>query len=103
MRIGRLRMTRTQVAAGCLVVLSSFVGGFASAHWVNNSMAQAASVAMRWESSVTALQEASQPMIREAAATAATATPKRTCIALDGKSFEWDFANAPFAVQSCSQ
>jgi hypothetical protein len=91
-------MTRTQVAAGCLVVLSSFVGGFASAHWVNNSMAQAASVAMRWESSVTALQEASQPMIREAAAAA-----KRTCITLDGKSFEWDFANAPFAVQSCTQ
>ena len=92
-------MTRTQVAAGCLVVLSSFVGGFASAHWVNNTMSQAASVAVRWETSVTALQEASQPMIREAAATAA----KRTCITLDGKSFEWDFANAPFAVASCTQ
>jgi hypothetical protein len=103
MRIGRLRMTRTQVAAGCLVVLSSFVGGFASAHWVNNTMSQATSVAMRWETSVTALQEASQPMIREAAATAESATPKRTCITLDGKSFEWDFANVPFAVQSCTQ
>jgi hypothetical protein len=98
MRIGRLRMTRTQVAAGCLVVLSSFVGGFASAHWVNNSMSQA-TVAMRWETSVTALQQASQPMAREVAA----ATPKRTCLTLDGKSFEWDFANAPLAVQSCTQ
>jgi hypothetical protein len=96
-------MTRTQIAAGCLVVLSSFVGGFASAHWVNNAMSQATSVALRWESSVTALQEASQPMIREAAATAASASPKRTCITLDGKTFEWDFANAPFAVLSCSQ
>jgi hypothetical protein len=57
------------------------------------------SVTMWWETSVAALQEASQAVTREAAAE----TPRHTCITLDGKSFEWDFANAPFAVLSCSQ
>jgi hypothetical protein len=104
MRIGALKMTRAQVAAGCLVVLSSFVGGVASAHWVNRTTSsQDMSVAMWWETSVTALQDASQAMTREAALAAESATPKRMCTTLDGKSFEWDFANAPFAVLSCSQ
>ncbi len=104
MRIGAFKMTRAQLAAGCLVVLLSLAGGVASAHWLNRAMSsQDRSVAMWWETSVTALQEASQAMTREAAAAAESATPKRMCMTLDGKSFEWDFANAPFAVLSCSQ
>jgi hypothetical protein len=102
MRVGALKMTRAQAAAGCLVVLMSLFGGVASAHWVNRTMSsQDRSVAMRWEASVTALQEASQAMSREAAAQ--SAAPKRMCTTLDGKSFEWDFANVPFAALSCSQ
>jgi hypothetical protein len=102
MRVGALKMTLAQVAAGCLVVLMSFA--LASAHWMNRSMSpQAMSVGTWWETSVAALQEASQPMTRQAAAAAKTATPKRVCMTLDGKSFEWDFANVPFAVLSCSQ
>jgi hypothetical protein len=104
MRVSTFKMTRAQWAAGCLVALVSLAGGVASAHWVNRSMSsQDMSVAMRWETSVTALQEASQAVTRQAAATAESATPKRMCMTLDGKSFEWDFANAPFAVLSCSQ
>lgn len=104
MRVGALKMTRAQVAAGCLVVLVSLAGGVASAHWVNRTMSlQATSVAMWWETSVAALQDASQAVTREAAAAAESAAPKRMCMTLDGKSFEWDFANAPFAVLSCSQ
>ena len=104
MRFGASKMTRAQVAAGCLVVLMSIAGGVASAHWMNRSMtSQDTSMAMRWETSVTALQEASQAMTREAAAAAGSATPRRMCTTLDGKSFEWNFANAPFAVLSCSQ
>jgi hypothetical protein len=100
MRVSTSRMTRLQWAAGCLVVLLSMAGGVASAHWVNSSMSsQETSVAMRWETSVTALEQASQAVTREAAAD----TSKHMCITLDGKSFEWDFVNAPFAVMSCSQ
>jgi hypothetical protein len=101
MRVSTLRMSRAQLAVGCLVVLVSLAGGAASAHWVNRSMStQAMSVAMRWESSVSALQEASQAVTL---AVNDSAAPRHTCITLDGKSFEWDFANAPFAVLSCSQ
>jgi hypothetical protein len=104
MRIGALKMTRAQVAAGCLVVLVSLAGGVASAHWVSRKMSQdTMSLAMWWETSVTALQQASQDVTREATAMAEGSTPKHACITLDGKSFEWDFANAPFAVLSCSQ
>jgi hypothetical protein len=103
MRIGGLRMTRTQVAAGCLVVVMSLAGGVASAHWLNRAMSSSTSVAMWWETSVTALQEASQAMSQQAAQVADSASPKRMCMTLDGKSFEWDFVNAPFAVLSCSQ
>jgi len=100
MRVSTLRMSRAQLAAGCLVVLVSLAGGAASAHWVNRSMStQAMSVAMRWETSVSALQEASQAVTRAATDNAV----RHTCITFDGKSFEWDFANAPFAVLSCSQ
>src|SRR5271163_2715970 len=89
MRIGVLKMTRAQLAAGCLVVLASLAGGVASAHWVNRTMSsQAMSVAMWWETSVTALEEASQAMTR--VAETESATPKHACITLDGKSFEWD-------------
>jgi hypothetical protein len=96
-------MSRAQLAAGCLVVLASLAGGASSAHWVNRSMStQAMSVAMRWETSVSALEEASQAVTREAAA-ATDSAPRHTCITFDGKSFEWDFSNAPFAVLSCSQ
>jgi hypothetical protein len=102
MRVSTLKMSRAQLAAGCLVVLASLAGGVASAHWVNNKMSsQTMSVAMWWETSVTALQEASQAVSKEVAAE--SASPKRMCMTLDGKSFEWDFANAPFAVLSCSQ
>jgi hypothetical protein len=102
MRVSTLRMSRAQLAAGCLVALVSLAGGVASAHWVNRSMSsQAMSVAMWWETSVSALEEASQAMTL--AVTDSSAAPKHTCITLDGKSFEWDFANAPFAVLSCSQ
>ena len=104
MRLSTLKMTRLQLAAGCLVVLLSLAGGVASAHWVNRSMSpQAMSVAMWWETSVTALEQASQAVTREASAAAEGATPRHMCMTLDGKSFEWDFANAPFAVLSCSQ
>ena len=104
MRLSTFKMTRAQWAAGCLVVLLSLAGGVASAHWVDRSMSsQDVSVAMWWESSVSALQDASQAVTRQAAATAENATPKHMCMTLDGKSFEWDFANAPFAVLSCSQ
>jgi hypothetical protein len=104
MRVGGLKITRAQVAAGCLVVLASLTAGAGSALWVNHRMSsQAVSVAMWWETSVTALEEASQAVTRETAVAAESATPKRACITLDGKSFEWDFANAPFAVLSCSQ
>jgi hypothetical protein len=104
MRISILKMTRTQWAAGCLVVLVSLAGGVASAHWVNRTMSsQAMSVAMWWETSVAALDDASQAITREVTAAANDAAPKRACITLDGKSFEWDFANAPLAVLSCSQ
>ena len=104
MRVSTLRMSRAQLAAGCLVVLVSLAGGAASAHWVNRSMStQAMSVAMRWETSVSALEEASRAVTREAAAAVDSAAPKHACITLDGKSFEWDFVNAPFAVLSCSQ
>jgi hypothetical protein len=104
MRIGALKMTRAQVAAGCLVVLMSLAGGVASAHWLNHKTSQdTMSLAMWWETSVTALEQASQGVTREAAAMAESATPRHACITLDGKSFEWDFANAPFAVLSCSQ
>jgi hypothetical protein len=104
MRFGAFKMTRAQVAAGCLVVLMSTAGGVASAHWMHRSATSPdTSMATRWETSVTALQEASQAMTREAAAAAGSATPRRTCTTLDGKSFEWNFANAPFAVLSCSQ
>jgi hypothetical protein len=104
MRIGALKMTRAQVAAGCLVVLVSLAGGVASAHWLNRTISsQDMSVAMRWETSVEALQQASQAMTREAAVVAESATPKHMCTTLDGRSFAWDFANAPFAVLSCSQ
>ena len=104
MRVSTLRMSRAQLAAGCLVVLVSLAGGAASASWVNRSMStQAMSVAMRWETSVSALQEASLAVTREAAAAADSAVPRHTCITFDGKSFEWDFSNAPFAVLSCSQ
>jgi uncharacterized membrane protein YbjE (DUF340 family) len=76
MRVSTLRMSRAQLAAGCLVVLMSLAGGVASAHWVNRSMSsQAMSVAMWWESSVSALQEASQAVTREAAAAADSAAP----------------------------
>jgi len=104
MRVSTLKMTRAQWTAGCLVVLLSLAGGVASAHWVNRATSsQDMSVAMWWETSVSALQEASQAVTREAAAAAESANPKRMCTTLDGKSFEWDFANAPFAVLSCSQ
>ncbi len=104
MQIGALKMTRAQLAAGCLVVLLSLAGGVASAHWLNRSMSsQAMSVTTRWETSVTDLREASQAMTRQANAAAESTTRKRMCMTLDGKSFEWDFANAPFAVVSCSQ
>jgi hypothetical protein len=104
MRFGAWKMTRAQVAAGCLIALMSIAGGVASAHWMNRAMtSQDTSMAMRWETSVTALQEASQAITREAAAAAGSATPRRMCTTLDGKSFEWNFANAPFAALSCSQ
>ena len=104
MRVSTSRMTRLQWAAGSLVVLLTVTGGIASAHWVNRTMSsQAMSVAMWWETSVAALQEASQAVTRETLAASDSDAPKRACITLDGKSFEWDFANAPFAVLSCSQ
>ena len=49
------------------------------------------------------LEEASQAVTREATAATESDAPRHACITLDGKSFEWDFANAPFAVLSCSQ
>src|SRR5262249_5390523 len=104
MRFSTLRMTRAQLAPGCVVVLLPLAGRVAPAHWVGGTWgAQAMSVAMWWETSVSALEEASQAVTGEATAAADSAPPKRACITLDGKSFEWDFANAPFAVLSCSQ
>jgi hypothetical protein len=102
MRIRALRTMRAQVVAGCAIVALSLAGGVASAHWVNRAMSST-SIAMWWETSVTALQDASQAMTQQAVQTADSAAPKRMCMTLDGKSFEWDFVNAPFAVLSCSQ
>ena len=89
-------------AAGCLVILASILGGVVSSKMVNEDFAKVTHAEDQNVSLLTANPPApSSPNLAEDRSS--QVVPQGHCITLDGKQFEWHWANVPFASMSCSQ
>src|SRR5437879_281010 len=90
------KMTPTRWAAGCLVILASLLGGIVSSNIVNKDFP----TGHRPESPVVFTRTANPPTENSAnlSEDRGQIAPKRRCVTMGGKQFEWPFANVPFAA-----
>jgi hypothetical protein len=99
-RIGRtddgLRLTPSKCLAGCLVVLCTLLAGAISSQVVDNSYLEVARSAKRTfdrrPQAASDLREEQRQMPLAG-----------YCVTLEGKQFQWPWANAPFGVLNCSR